>query len=284
MNLDGTDREIIFQDAQYNPISIAFHKGTIYWVDNKNGTVKTFSIHHMNGAFRNNSHSQLFSYERGRTSNLKIFDISSQPSSLSNACSKSKCPGLCFNTPNTSICRCPDNFILSDSGSQCISSTKSFELENKNCTTGFQCVKSRQCVDVKDLCDGFDDCDDGSDESNIGDGPCNPKKCDLNLHFVCNERCYQRSLLCSPIGYCLDGTDHQNCETHSCNSNEFTCAKSGKCIQLAWVNDGMADCGPDDSSDEEGEDFLEEKCAEFECHNGVCRPFSAVCDGVDQCG
>lgn len=284
MNFDGTDREIIFKDPEHHPTSIAYHKGTIYWVDARNGTVRSFSTHHLNGTIKNNDNSKVFSVERGRSSNLKVFDVSTQPSSLNNACVKSKCPGICFNTPNQSICRCPDKYSLNGTGTQCIPYPQDTEKKAMNCSSGFQCLKSEQCVDVKDLCDGFDDCNDGSDESSAPGGPCDPKKCDLNLHFTCNNRCYQRALLCSSISYCPDGTDQLNCESHTCNSNEFTCAKSGKCIQLSWVNDGIADCGPDDSSDEYGDVLIDDKCPEFECRNGVCRPFSDICDGLDQCG
>lgn len=243
--------------------------------------------------------------ERGDITLLKVYDAESQPATVAvNACATSKCPGICLNTPQGPVCRCPDNFTLNANGLQCIPQVMLSE-PSENCTSGFQCIKSKQCVNTKDVCDGFDDCNDGSDESSISNGPCNINKCDLNLHFVCNNRCYQRALLCSSIVYCKDGTDQQNCETHTCNNNEFTCAKSGKCIQLSWVNDGVADCGeyiefnlisilfdervphkigPDDSSDEMTEFDIEEKCPEFDCKNGKCRPFSDVCDGIDQCG
>lgn len=179
----------------------------------------------------------------GRTTHLKVFDLSAQPihANDADACAQSKCPGICLKTPQGAVCRCPDRFTLNANGSQCIAIVE-FDKPS-NCTSGFECLKSKQCVDNKDLCDGFDDCDDGSDESSNENGPCNPKKCDTNLHFICDNRCYQRSLRCSSITYCSDESDQKNCENNVCNKNEFKCVKSGKCISLAWLNDGADDCG-----------------------------------------
>ncbi|XP_037895975.1 low-density lipoprotein receptor-related protein 1B isoform X2 [Glossina fuscipes] len=282
MNLDGTNRTILFKDGQFHPIAMTFHNGFIYWVDNKNGTIRRFNIHHLNHSIANETHTEVFSLERGRTSNLRMFDIATQPFGSNNPCANTLCPGVCFNTPLSAVCRCPDRYSLNGTGSQCVPYAK--EKLEKNCTNGFQCSATEQCVDLKDLCDGFDDCDDASDESFAKDGPCNPLKCDPNVHFVCNGRCYQRTLMCSSINYCPDGEDQRNCEQHSCNSHEFTCFKTGKCIQLSWVNDGVVDCGPDDSSDEGDEVVFEEKCPEHMCENGVCVALSAICDGINQCG
>ncbi|XP_067627209.1 prolow-density lipoprotein receptor-related protein 1 isoform X1 [Eurosta solidaginis] len=284
MNLDGSQRVVLFKDSEFQPLSMAFHNGVIFWVDKKNGAIRRFTVHHNAKLALKGSQTDIHLVERGDTSHLKVFDPISQPATVAmNACAKSKYPGICLNTPPGPVCRCPDNFTLNANGLQCIPQVKLNEPTG-NCTSGFQCAKTKQCVDTKDVCDGFDDCSDGSDESSEQNGPCNTKKCDLSLHFICNDRCYQRALLCSSIVYCKDGTDQLNCEKHTCNSNEFTCAKSGKCIQLSWVNDGVADCGPDDSSDESAEYTLDEKCPEFDCKNGKCRPFSDVCDGIDQCG
>lgn len=43
----------------------------------------------------------------------------------------------------------------------------------------------------------------------------------------------------------------------------------------------MRDCGDNDKSDEEqncGE------CSEFECENGVCVEYDALCNGINNCG
>lgn len=44
MNLDGSQRVVLFKDAQYHPLSMAFHNGVVYWVDKRNGTIQRFSV------------------------------------------------------------------------------------------------------------------------------------------------------------------------------------------------------------------------------------------------
>ncbi|XP_030387623.1 low-density lipoprotein receptor-related protein 1 [Scaptodrosophila lebanonensis] len=289
MKLDGTSREILFKSHQFYPYSMVQHNGMIFWSDSKNATIWRFHMHHANlsSTFSSTMHLQ----QTGRASDLRIFDVATQPMPQTpSACALSKCPGLCLNTPKGAICRCPDRYTLNGTGTHCIPQLASVLTPVRaNCTSGFQCRSTRQCIDGKDLCDGFDDCDDGSDESSDAYGPCNPLSCDKTLHFVCNGRCYQRALLCSSIAYCSDGSDQRNCEHNTCNSNEFTCEKSGRCIQQSWVNDGVIDCGPDDDSDESGEDVTDiflsgSKCPEFDCGNGRCRQLSDLCDGIDNCG
>lgn len=316
MNLDGENRTILFRDSQYHPIASTVHNGFVYWVDNRNGTVRRLNIHHLNhSSVANINQTQIFLVDRGRTSNLKMYDINAQ---LNNTNRLASCDsesiqncqqGLCFKTPEKqTICRCFDyvtklstNLTSSLSQTESTATTTSYILLNnfsfnctiynreeepiQNCTNGFQCLKSQQCVEKKDICDGFHDCEDGSDEDNsTTNSPCHPLNCDKNLNFICNERCYQRSLMCSPMTYCADGTDQANCTHHTCNSFEFTCLKSGRCIQMSWVNDGVVDCGPDDSSDENDDIFYEKNCPEHMCENGDCILLSALCDGIDQCG
>ncbi|XP_023030772.1 low-density lipoprotein receptor-related protein 1 [Drosophila willistoni] len=287
IKLDGTGREILFKSEQFQPYSMVQHNGMIYWVDNKNSSIWRFHIlHHANVSttFSSTVHMQ----QSGRSADLRIFDVATQPlPQTPSACAQSKCPGMCLNTPKGAICRCPDGYTLNGTGTHCIpqlAPSTAVSPGRTNCTSGFQCRGTRQCIDGKDLCDGFEDCDDGSDESNDPTGPCNPQGCDQTLHFVCNGRCYQRALLCSSIAYCSDGSDQLNCEHITCNSNEFTCEKSGRCIQLSWVNDNVVDCGPNDDSDESSDVFFGSKCPEFDCGNGRCRQFADVCDGIDNCG
>ncbi|XP_001985922.2 low-density lipoprotein receptor-related protein 1 isoform X2 [Drosophila grimshawi] len=286
MKLDGTGRELLFKSEQFHPFAIVQHNGIVYWADNINSTIWRFHVHHANmtSTFSSTVHLQ----PSGNAVDLRIFDVATQPlPQTPSSCALSKCPGMCLNTPKGAICRCPDGYTLNGTGTHCIPqltpSTVAAPVRS-NCTSGHQCRSTQQCIDGKDLCDGFEDCDDGSDESNDAQGPCNPQTCDKKLHFVCNGRCYQRALLCSSIAYCSDGSDQMNCEHNTCNSNEFTCEKSGRCIQLTWVNDGVVDCGPDDGSDESSDVFFGSKCPEFDCGNGRCRQFSDICDGLDNCG
>lgn len=282
MKLDGTAREVLFKSNQFRIFSMVQHNGLIYWVDDRNATIWRFPLH---GANINNTVSSTVHLQRsGRAANLRIFDVAIQPlAQAPSACSQSKCPGMCLNTPKGAICRCPDGFTLNGTGSHCIPQLLQPRIL-PNCSSGFMCRSSWQCIESKDLCDGFVDCENGFDESSELNGPCNPNVCDKTHNFVCNGRCYQRSLLCSSITYCSDGSDQANCEQSTCNSNEFTCALSGRCIQMSWVNDGVIDCGPDDDSDESAEIFFGSKCPEFDCGNGRCRQFPDVCDGTDNCG
>ncbi|XP_043066692.1 low-density lipoprotein receptor-related protein 1 isoform X1 [Drosophila bipectinata] len=282
MKLDGTGREVLFKSNPFRIFSMVQHNGLIYWVDDRNATIWRFPLH---GANINNTVSSTVHLQRsGRAANLRIFDVAIQPTAQApSACSLAKCPGMCLNTPKGAICRCPDGFTLNGTGSHCIPQLIQPRIL-PNCSSGFLCRSSWQCIESKDLCDGFVDCDNGFDESSEPHGPCNPSNCDKSHNFVCNGRCYQRSLLCSSITYCSDGFDQANCEHSTCNSNEFTCALSGRCIQMSWVNDGVIDCGPDDDSDESAEIFFGSKCPEFDCGNGRCRQFADVCDGTDNCG
>lgn len=44
MNLDGSQRTLLFKDAKYQPISVAFHNGVVFWADKKKGTIHRFTM------------------------------------------------------------------------------------------------------------------------------------------------------------------------------------------------------------------------------------------------
>lgn len=44
MNVDGSQRTLLFKDAEYEPISVAFHNGVVFWADKKKGTIHRFPV------------------------------------------------------------------------------------------------------------------------------------------------------------------------------------------------------------------------------------------------
>jgi low-density lipoprotein receptor-related protein 1 (alpha-2-macroglobulin receptor) len=285
MNLDGSKVENVRRGGakDFFPMSIAFFNQFIYFTDKLTNNIRRMNLKEAAG----NSSFETLSLEKAIIWDMKVFDNRTQVGT--NACSTSKCPGICLISPNGPVCSCPDGSVLSANDNRCLQqvSVNGSAVLGTGCNVGmFECVTTiglSHCVDQKYLCDGEPDCKDGSDEKLAPDGPCSPT-CDLTANFSCDgSRCISRSLLCDKTVHCVDETDEDpvNCPNMTCSENQFQCLSTKKCIPLTWVCDKHQDCGPNDSSDEPEQCG---KCEDFECHNKVCIPFEYLCDGINNCG
>ncbi|XP_055591150.1 low-density lipoprotein receptor-related protein 1 [Uranotaenia lowii] len=281
VTLDGRDRTLIYDGSAKNhyPIAIGVYKQQIFFSDNVKGNIERFNISNPDSV-------DTVAVEKPQIFGIKISDNLTQYNSNHKKLCETGCPGICINTPIKPECICEEAFVLSQDGSKCVPVTaNSNSSAPTSCANGtnFQCRNGFQCIDQRLTCDGDRDCDDGSDEEQSPDGPCNPN-CDLEHNFKCDEqRCINRSLVCDGTVNCIDESDedYSNCPNMKCIDNFFQCTISRRCIPKSWVCDRHQDCGPQDNSDEPEKCY---RCAEFECKNGACVGFDLLCDGVNNCG
>lgn len=279
VTLDGHDRTLLYDGMAGNhyPVTIGVYKQQIYFSDNVKGNIERLNMSDPSGT-------DTIAVVKPRLYGMKIFDNLTQYNSNHQQLCDNGCPGICINTPVRAECVCEESFVLNENRTACVSlatvNTPPMKCPNE---TNFLCKNGVQCIDQRFTCDDDRDCDDGSDEEQTPDGPCNPN-CDLEHNFKCDDqRCINRSLVCDGTMNCIDETDedYANCANVTCVDNFFQCVTSRRCIPKAWVCDRHPDCGPSDFSDEPPHCH---KCGEFECKNGVCITFAQLCDGENNCG
>ncbi|XP_025198052.1 modular serine protease-like isoform X2 [Melanaphis sacchari] len=167
----------------------------------------------------------------------------------------------------------------------------------------FKCTNG-QCIDSLSICDGLADCSDQSDETQ---SLCAPlfKTCPSSA-FRCNYgACISKSAKCNGKNDCIDGSDENLPECKklplviSSNSpqtqqaqvtsqskciykEEYSC-KSGQCIDITSICDGVSDCN--DKSDETLELCNSVVCPKntFKCNYGACISKQRKCDGSRNC-
>ncbi|XP_014661661.1 PREDICTED: low-density lipoprotein receptor-related protein 12-like [Priapulus caudatus] len=158
------------------------------------------------------------------------------------------------------------------------------QARSMGCPNNYHC-DNRKCILAEWKCDGQDQCGDNSDEINCkcsaGKKQCGNEEedcysaqtqtCDGTLHCLngrdergcgvcpsdmirCSkvQGCYNPEDRCNGVPHCADKSDEANCSAHVCSPERglFMC-RNARCIQRSWTCDGMADCGGDDTSDED---------------------------------
>lgn len=175
-----------------------------------------------------------------KVTDIKVFDNLTQ--SDTNDCSTTACPGLLLSTPLKCHCVCADGYSLNASGTKCIAQVNYTTVAT--CGPGqFKCFSDNGCISEKYLCDGDFDCKDGSDESELKDGPCNASQNCTNLGknaLRCDgDRCIIGSAVCDGVTTCADASDEdpELCTHVDCSddSKYFQCKQTKQCLPIAWV-------------------------------------------------
>ncbi|XP_055528067.1 prolow-density lipoprotein receptor-related protein 1 [Wyeomyia smithii] len=278
VSLDGTNRTTLYdgRGRDHIPIAIGVHKQKVYFSDNVKGNIQKLNLSDQGSI-------EVVAVEKPPIFGIKIFDNLTQYNNNKKILCD-ECSWICLNTPNVPECVCEESFVLNAQKTACepASSVTTSPIKCPDGTT-FLCKSETQCIDQRFTCDGDRDCDDGSDEEQTPDGPCNVN-CDLEHNFKCDDqRCINRSLVCDGTVNCIDETDedYTNCPNMTCIDKFFQCEISRRCIPKSWVCDRHPDCGPNDHSDEPERCY---KCDGFMCKNGACVSFEMLCDGVNNCG
>ncbi|CAH1715675.1 unnamed protein product [Aphis gossypii] len=204
------------------------------------------------------------------------------------------------------LCLC---FALGTTGSGVLCNTLFKKRQTGPCSKDnmFSCTNG-QCIDLLSICDGLADCSDKSDETQSLCAPLNVT-CPSSM-FRCNYgACISKKAKCNGKNDCIDGSDENlpECETlvlkmfsnlsqtqltrvtrqstSRCEETvEYSC-KSGECIDIISICDGISDCN--DKSDETSE-LCKSKvvvCPKnmFKCKYGACISKHKKCDGSQDC-
>lgn len=121
MNLDGSKRELIYEDAQdrFYPLSMEYFNEYIYWTDNVRGGIRKIKLADALVQSTPANRYITLSEEKPLVYNMKIFNQSARMDV--NVCSSNTtCPALCLFTPEGAKCHCGDGFELNASGVKCI--------------------------------------------------------------------------------------------------------------------------------------------------------------------
>ncbi|GFY66179.1 hypothetical protein TNIN_269291 [Trichonephila inaurata madagascariensis] len=132
------------------------------------------------------------------------------------------------------------------------------------------------------------------------------KGCDEEVHIVClvirmhfgtlkscqndqfechaNSECIPLVWRCNGRKDCKDESDERNCKTDPSTSCDFRCKETNLCISQRLLCDGVWDCIPFGSDEDNCSPVNRCQRGQFMCHSdGLCFPESWRCDGVKYC-
>ncbi|XP_050054368.1 modular serine protease-like [Aphis gossypii] len=201
------------------------------------------------------------------------------------------------------LCLC---FVLGTTGTGILCNPLIEKRQTKSCSVDMFSCENGECIDSLLICDGLADCSDKSDETQ---NVCTSmlKTCPSSAFLCKYGACIDRSAKCNGKIDCVDGSDEflyecivpeleselariklerqtQVTNQSKCVSNaEYSC-KSGQCIDIISICDGIPDCN--DKSDE-----TVELCKSgvvcpkntFTCKYGACISNQKKCDGSQDC-
>ncbi|XP_022104410.1 low-density lipoprotein receptor-related protein 2-like isoform X2 [Acanthaster planci] len=265
-NMDGSYVHKLPGEELAHPYAVSVFEEYIYWTDWDHGAI--FRANKSTGANRTMMREVLH-----RPFDIHVLHPLRQDQSLVNPCGSNNggCSHLCLLAPEGGYtCTCPDNFILSTDGQNCLANCSVLE---------YRCADNSGCIPLSWKCDTEADCPDGSDEL----PSCPVRHCDLGYFQCDNLQCVAGFQLCNGEDDCGDGSDEPMCDQTHCQAWEFRCS-TGNCILHNQVCDQRNNCP--DGSDENAEVCQSRTCSPgyFQCDNGYCIPEAWRCDFDNDCG